>query len=572
MIESNQSSVRQDPAVVKLLEIAQKKSIITFDEVYSMLPDYIANSDQLEEVFQLLIRHKIVIENNSEDDQAAISLQGQFQESSDDPIKLYLHEIGKEDLLDAGQEVELAMDMERGQKIMYDAISSSGIMITDLYKLHTLFKRSRKSAKAKQNKIEHNERTRLDLKRFNYLYRDVLKVYNSTIVDYIEEKKNVPHTLEAVTSSKTLMKKSMRLRQSLAKVTLSPDEISYYAEMFHNAKEILNNKVIKIQNMLHVLNIQSPAHVSEFISAFNSSQKADIEKKLSLKSADIKEYIEYLQADTATVEKYQYDYENTVSEINRLADEITHGKELFQRSKDKLVKANLRLVISIAKKYTNRGLHFFDLVQEGNIGLIKAVEKFEYRKGFKFSTYATWWIRQAITRSISDQARTIRVPVHMIEQINKVNRESRQLMQTLGREPDDAEIAHALGWAVERVKSVRKVAREPVSLETPIGEDEDSLLGDIIEDKDIENPLSRTAFRVLSDQLGTIISDLPEREQDVIKLRFGLEDGYQLTLEEVGLHFNVTRERIRQIEAKAIRRLRHPKSSQVLKEHLNNND
>ena len=572
MIESNQSGIRQDPAVIKLLEIAKKKSVVTFDEVYSMLPDYIANSDQLEEVFQILIRHKIVVENTSADDQSIISLQGQFQEASDDPIKLYLHEIGKEDLLDASQEVELAMDMERGQKIMYDAISSSGIMITDLHKLHTLFKRSRKSAKGKQKKIEHNERTRLDLKRFNYLYRDVLRVYNSTIVDYMEEKKNIPHTLEAVTSSKTLMKKSMRLRQSLAKVTLFPDEISYYAEMFQNAKAVLNNKVLKIQNMLHILNIQSPAHISEFISTFNSPQKADIEKKLSLKSADIKEYIGYLQADTATVEKYQYDYENTVSEINRLADEITHGTELFQRSKDKLVKANLRLVISIAKKYTNRGLHFFDLVQEGNIGLIKAVEKFEYRKGFKFSTYATWWIRQAITRSISDQARTIRVPVHMIEQINKVNRESRQLMQTLGREPDDTEIAHALGWAVERVKSVRKVAREPVSLETPIGEDEDSLLGDIIEDKDIENPLSRTAFRVLGDQLGAIISDLPEREQDVIKLRFGLEDGYQLTLEEVGLHFNVTRERIRQIEAKAIRRLRHPKSSQVLKEHLDNND
>jgi len=255
----------------------------------------------------------------------------------------------------------------------------------------------------------------------------------------------------------------------------------------------------------------------------------------------------------------------SAAQERELAELIAAGND---HARTRMIESNLRLVVKIAKRYMNRGLPFLDLIEEGNMGLIKAVEKFEYRKGYKFSTYATWWIRQAITRSISDQARTIRVPVHMIEQINKVVRESRQLMQMFGREPTDEEIAERLGWSVIRVKSVKNVAREPISLETPIGEEEDSLLGDFIEDKDVENPAHQTAFTLLQEQLRDVLSTLPDREQEVLKMRFGLEDGYSLTLEEVGLYFNVTRERIRQIEAKALRRLRHPKRSRRLKDYL----
>ncbi len=514
---------------------------------------------------------KIVEQTEKEENLAKRKLVSSDKEANiDDPIRLYLREIGKENLLTAEQEVTLSKQMEDGENIIKDVIKNSGKMIPEFFSVASKAFSKIDPHEPGRNRKEINEEM-AEKRRLKSAYSEYLKPILPEMKQYMALKRQLfeIEQNEKILENPDVIKLRSEIIPQLQKIDIQSEEIEKFSAEFIDAKKKIEDYRHKQEKRMKELRISDSAELRRLGRRVSiRSESVKLEQELGMQADDIREIYTQIQKIDRKLRRLEYDFENSIDEILAMEKEIERGRKMMEVAKNHLINANLRLVVAIAKKYTNRGLQFFDLVQEGNIGLIKAVEKFEYRKGYKFSTYATWWIRQAITRSISDQARTIRVPVHMIEQINKVVRESRQLMQKLGREPNDEEIAQQLGWPVARVKQVKSVAREPISLETPIGEEEDSILGDFIPDTDAENPASRTAYTLLQEQLRSVLSTLPPREQEVLKMRFGLDDGYSLTLEEVGLYFNVTRERIRQIEAKALRRLRHPRRASGLKDYI----
>jgi RNA polymerase primary sigma factor len=557
----------------RLLAMGRGKKFLSFDDLNREMPDKMMSPEDIEDVLERLEGANISVsdsdsalleqaaslalddDNELDEDDLDLDLSAGTLDKSNDPVRLYLREMGIVPLLTREGEVSIAQRIERGQIKTQKSISRSPIAVERLIKLGEELEKGKASIRETVMFSEQAELTGEEDKVDEYL-RWTLEGIQNIKANYAKAVKFWNDLRdEQVKSKGKPSKKLLSLKRQTARARLEISQEIKNLNLTEYAKQVLIGAIRKTDAEIK----KAEKEIKKAEERLEIKPTPDEKKELTAKIADARQRL------TETEEKFFL----PPVEIKRSLQAILIGETQTNQAKRELVEANLRLVVSIAKKYTNRGLQFLDLIQEGNIGLMKAVDKFEWRRGYKFSTYATWWIRQAITRAIADQARTIRIPVHMIETINKLIRTSRALVQELGREPTSEEIAKKMDIPVSKVRKVLKIAQEPISLETPIGEEEDSHLGDFIEDRSIMNPAESVTFGNLREITDEVLATLTPREEKVIKMRFGLGNtGSEHTLEEVGQHFAVTRERIRQIEAKALRKLRHPSRSRRLKAFL----